>query len=103
MVISNDRGPRSERSGDKPRGRGRPTDVELETYRLDVGRSHGVQVKNIVGAIANEADINSRFIGDIKLNDEYSTIELPKGMPEATLKHLESVYVCKRQLKLRKE
>jgi len=94
---------RSERGGDKPRGRGRPTDVELETYRLDVGRAHGVQVKNIVGAIANEADINSRFIGDIKLNDDYSTIELPKGMPAETLKHLENVYVCKRQLKIRKD
>ncbi|WP_022942316.1 DEAD/DEAH box helicase [Psychromonas hadalis] len=99
----NDRGDRNDHGGDKPRGRGRPTDIELETYRLDVGRSHGVQVKNIVGAIANEADINSRFIGDIKLNDDYSTIELPKGMPEKTLKHLESVYVCKRQLKIRKD
>ncbi|MEI6896535.1 MAG: DEAD/DEAH box helicase [Psychromonas sp.] len=98
-----DRGDRNERGGDKPRGRGRPTDVELETYRLDVGRSHGVQVKNIVGAIANEANINSRFIGDIKLNDDYSTIELPKGMPEKTLKHLESVYVCKRQLNIKKD
>ncbi|PKF60263.1 ATP-dependent RNA helicase [Psychromonas sp. psych-6C06] len=98
-----DRGDRSERGGDKPRGRGRPTDVELETYRLDVGRSHGVQVKNIVGAIANEANINSRFIGDIKLNDNYSTIELPKGMPEKTMKHLEGVYVCKRQLNIKKD
>jgi ATP-dependent RNA helicase DeaD len=97
-----ERGDRNEQGGDKPRGRGRPTDVELETYRLDVGRSHGVQVKNIVGAIANEADINSRFIGDIKLSDDYSTIELPKGMPEKTLKHLESVYVCKRQLNIKK-
>ncbi|WP_019615451.1 DEAD/DEAH box helicase [Psychromonas ossibalaenae] len=100
---SRDRGrDRAERGGDKPRGRGRPTDVELETYRLDVGRSHGVQVKNIVGAIANEADINSRFIGDIKLSDDHSTIELPKGMPADTLKHLENVYVCKRQLKIKK-
>jgi ATP-dependent RNA helicase DeaD len=102
----NDRGDRgrdrNEQGGDKPRGRGRPTDVELEVYRIDVGRSHGVQVKNIVGAIANEADINSRFIGDIKLNDDYSTIELPKGMPAETMKHLENVYVCKRQLKIKK-
>lgn len=97
------RGRDSERGGDKPRGRGRPTDIELETYRLDVGRSHGVQVKNIVGAIANEADINSRFIGDIKLKDDHSTIELPKGMPDATLKHLEKVYVCKRPLNIRKD
>jgi ATP-dependent RNA helicase DeaD len=103
-----DRGDRGERGkgrerGDKPRGRGRPTDVELEKYRLEVGRAHGVQVKNIVGAIANEADINSRFIGDIRLHDDYSTIELPKGMPDATLKHLQKVYVCKRQLKIKKD
>jgi len=87
---------------DKPRVRSRPTDVELETYRLDIGRTHGVQVKNIVGAIANEANINSRFIGDIKLNKDYSTVELPKGMPEKIMKHLEKIYICNRLLKIRK-
>jgi len=71
-------------------------------FRLDVGREHGVQVKNIVGAIANEANINSRFIGDIRLNDDHSTIELPKGMPEETLSHLRNVQVCKRPLNLKK-
>lgn len=98
------RGDRNDRpqGEDKPRGRGRPTDIELEMFRLDVGRSHGVQVKNIVGAIANEANINSRFIGDIRLNDDHSTIELPKGMPEETLKHLRSVLVCNRALNIKK-
>ena len=104
--VRNDRsrGDRNDRprSEDKPRGRGRPTDVELEMFRLDVGREHGVQVKNIVGAIANEANINSRFIGDIRLNDDHSTIELPKGMPDNTLAHLRSVQVCKRPLNLKK-
>ncbi|MDA7746200.1 DEAD/DEAH box helicase [Psychromonas sp.] len=107
----NDRNERSDRprrdrndsrGDDKPRGRGRPTDVELEMFRLDVGREHGVQVKNIVGAIANEANINSRFIGDIRLNDDHSTIELPKGMPTETLSHLKNVLVCKRPLNLKK-
>ena len=51
-------------------------------YRIDVGRDHGVQVKDIVGAIANEAGIESRFIGRIALYDESSTIELPAGMPK---------------------
>ncbi|MEL0630217.1 DEAD/DEAH box helicase [Psychromonas aquatilis] len=96
------RGERNNRSEDKPRGRGRPTDVELEMFRLDVGREHGVQVKNIVGAIANEANINSRFIGDIRLNNDHSTIELPKGMPAETLTHLKNVQVCKRPLNLKK-
>ncbi len=51
-------------------------------YRIDVGRDHGVQVKDIVGAIANEAGIESRFIGRIALYDESSTVELPAGMPK---------------------
>jgi ATP-dependent RNA helicase DeaD len=50
-------------------------------YRIDVGRDHGAQVKDIVGAIANEAGIESRFIGRIALYDESSTVELPAGMP----------------------
>jgi ATP-dependent RNA helicase DeaD len=50
-------------------------------YRIDVGRDHGVQVKDIVGAIANESGIESRFIGRIALYEESSTIELPSGMP----------------------
>lgn len=97
-----DRRGRQRNEGDRPRGRGRPTDVELEKYRLEVGRAHGVQVKNIVGAIANEANINSRFIGDIRLNDDHSTVELPAGMPKETLKHLQTVQICKRNLELKK-
>ncbi|HJW25429.1 MAG TPA: DEAD/DEAH box helicase [Rhodocyclaceae bacterium] len=55
---------------------------EMTRYRIDVGRDHGVQVKDIVGAIANEAGIESRFIGRIALYDESSTVELPAGMPK---------------------
>ena len=75
-----DRGerPRFE-GGDKPR---RPAPAgDVVRYRIDVGRDHGVQVKDIVGAIANEAGIESRFIGRIALYEESSTVELPAGMP----------------------
>ena len=34
---------------------------------LGVGRDDGVEVRAIVGAIANEGDISSRYIGNIKL------------------------------------
>ncbi len=65
---------------DKPR-RTAPPAGDMVRYRIDVGRDHGVQVKDIVGAIANEAGIESRFIGRIGLYDESSTVELPAGMP----------------------
>jgi ATP-dependent RNA helicase DeaD len=54
---------------------------DMVRYRIDVGRDHGVEVRDIVGAIANEAGIESRFIGRIALYEESSTVELPAGMP----------------------
>jgi len=77
--------PSFECRGERPRREDRPTRSaptgDMVRYRIDVGRDHGVQVKDIVGAIANEAGIESRFIGRIGLYDESSTIELPAGMP----------------------
>ncbi|MFB5745229.1 DEAD/DEAH family ATP-dependent RNA helicase [Cedecea sp. S5-13] len=86
----NDRGPRGdrpERGGeDRPR-RERREAGDMELYRIEVGRDDGVEVRHIVGAIANEGDISSRYIGNIKLFGTHSTIELPKGMPGEVLQH----------------
>ncbi|WP_312947877.1 DEAD/DEAH family ATP-dependent RNA helicase [Superficieibacter sp.] len=83
----NDRGPRPERSGeDRPR-RERRDAGDMQLYRIEVGRDDGVEVRHIVGAIANEGDISSRYIGNIKLFASHSTIELPKGMPGDVLQH----------------
>jgi ATP-dependent RNA helicase DeaD len=97
----NDRGERRERSERPERGERRPA-AEMEVFRIEVGRTDGVQVKNIVGAIANEANINSRNIGGIRLHDDYSTIELPKGMPSEQLQQLQQVYVCNKALRMSK-
>ncbi|REF25863.1 ATP-dependent RNA helicase CsdA [Xenorhabdus cabanillasii] len=77
-----DRGDR----GDRPR-RERRDVGDMELYRIEVGRDDGVEVRHIVGAIANEGDISSRYIGNIKLFATHSTIELPKGMPGEVLSH----------------
>ncbi len=82
-----DRGERSERPRfeDRPPRADRPPRPapagDMVRYRIDVGREHGVEVRDIVGAIANEAGIESRFIGRIGLYEESSTVELPAGMP----------------------
>ncbi|WP_341743429.1 DEAD/DEAH box helicase [Azonexus hydrophilus] len=85
-----DRGERSERPRfedrpERPRREDRPARPapagDMVRYRIDVGREHGVEVRDIVGAIANEAGIESRFIGRIGLYEESSTVELPAGMP----------------------
>jgi ATP-dependent RNA helicase DeaD len=95
--------PRFEERGERPRLDDRPRfddrprrtapAGEMVRYRIDVGRDHGVQVKDIVGAIANEAGIESRFIGRIGLYDESSTVELPAGMPKEAENALKRVRV----------
>ena len=66
--------------GQRGRGEGRPAE-RMETYRIEVGRVHQVKPANIVGAIANETGLESRFIGRIEIFDEHSTVDLLEGMP----------------------
>ena len=72
----------------------------MVTYRIEVGRNDDVSPKNIVGAIANEADIDAQFIGHITLHDDHSTVDLPEGMPKELFDHLYKVRVCQKPLKL---
>ncbi len=90
--------PRSaERRGER-KGYGNPQPMDL--YRIEVGRGDGVEVRHIVGAIANEGDINSRYIGHIKLYDDYSTIELPQGMPKELLQQFGKTRVLNKQMRM---
>ncbi|WP_133405578.1 DEAD/DEAH box helicase [Parashewanella tropica] len=76
-------------------------DVKMCRYVIEVGRDNNVGVGNIVGAIANEANIDSRYIGQIHLYDAVTTVDLPEGMPKDVLQHLKKVRVCGRQLNIR--
>ncbi len=75
-------------------------DYPQELFRIDVGRVHGVKPGNIVGAIANEAGLQSRFITGLKIHDDHSTVRLPKGMAKEIFQDLNKAWVCGRQLKL---
>jgi len=75
-------------------------DVDKETYRVAVGHEHQVKPGNIVGAIANEAGMDSKFIGRIQIFDTYSLVDLPKGMPKEVLQHLKKVWVAGQELRI---
>jgi ATP-dependent RNA helicase DeaD len=76
------------------------TEAPTETFRIEVGHRHGVKPANIVGAIANEAGIESRYIGRIDIHDDYSTVDLPTGMPRELLLELQKVWVSGQQLRI---
>lgn len=120
-----ERGERSERprrereerfgSEERPPRRERPsfpTDVSdddrgnavvMVRYRIEVGRNQGASPKDIVGAIANEANLPSRLIGRIDLFDDYSTVDLPDDLDRETLQILRSAWVRRRQLNIARE
>ena len=70
------------------------------TYRIEVGHEHGVKPGNIIGAIANESGLDSRFIGRLSIGDHFSLIDLPEGMPTEIFEHLKKVWVMQQQLRI---
>ena len=78
-----------------------PADFASQTYRIEVGHQHGVQPGNIVGAIANEAELEARYIGRIDIRDDFTLVDLPEGMPPELLAHLKKVRVASRPLQMR--
>jgi ATP-dependent RNA helicase DeaD len=88
-----DRGERSPRKAKVAR-----TDVDWQTYRLEVGKEHGAKPGDIVGAIANEIKLDSSFIGQINLCDRHTLVQLPKGMPEKSFTQLKRVQVRRQAL-----
>ena len=81
----------------------KPQEEGMGTFRIEVGHSHGVKPGNIVGAIANEAGIESKFIGRIEIYDDYSTLDLPVDMPPDLIEHLKTVWVAGQQLNITRD
>lgn len=95
---SRDRQARKER--DRSSRKGAPTEEGLQRFRIEVGHNHGVKPANIVGAIANEAGLDSQHIGRIDIHDDYSLVDLPEAMPKAIFNDLKKVWVSGQQLKI---
>jgi ATP-dependent RNA helicase DeaD len=73
-------------------------DVAMQRFRIAVGYQHGVKPGNIVGAIANEAELDSDYIGHIEIYETYSTVDLPAGMPRDAFSALRKARVCQQRL-----
>ncbi|UVW28061.1 DEAD/DEAH box helicase [Massilia sp. H6] len=81
----------------------RESEPGMATFRIEVGHQHGVKPGNIVGAIANEANIPSKYIGRIEIYDDFSTLDLPDDMPPDLVSHLKTVWVAGQQLNITRD
>ncbi|MCP4713683.1 MAG: DEAD/DEAH box helicase [Deltaproteobacteria bacterium] len=101
--LAFDRGqPRKKRTAARRERPESPPEDGMERYRIEVGHNHRVKPGNIVGAIANEAGIDSEHIGRITINDDHSTVDLPEGMPRTLLRSLKKVWISGQQLRISK-
>ncbi len=80
--------------------KGQPN-VDMVRYMVGVGYDDGLRPGNLVGAVANEADLESRYIGHIEILENYSIVDLPAGMPPETMKTLRNARVCGRALEIK--
>ncbi|MFN3880870.1 MAG: DEAD/DEAH box helicase [Nitrincola lacisaponensis] len=96
---------RDERADRKPaarRGRGNdPVSEGMQRYWIGVGYQHGVKPGNIVGAIANEAGVESQYIGRIDISENFSTVDLPNSIPAPMLQILKRARICGQPLNIR--
>jgi ATP-dependent RNA helicase DeaD len=72
----------------------------MVTCRIEVGDNDGVKKSNIVGAIANECDLDSAYIGKISIKDDHSFVDLPDGMPKSVVKMMKKIRVCGKPMQL---
>lgn len=98
-----ERRPRPERDDSRPRperSQGRRDQGDLVSYRIEVGHQHGATPREIVGAIANEAGLEGRYIGRIDIQDDHSLVDLPREMPHEVFNHLKRVFVRGQALRI---
>ncbi|MGL4192172.1 MAG: DEAD/DEAH box helicase [Vibrio sp.] len=90
------------RDGDRPARRefgGRDQENhDWHTYQLQVGRDQGVQVKDIVGALANELGLTKGSIGAIKLAQGHTFVQLPKSMSSDVTNKLRKLRIRQKEV-----
>jgi ATP-dependent RNA helicase DeaD len=73
----------------------------MATYRIAVGKRHRVEPRQIVGALANEGGLSRGDFGAIQIRPDFSLVELPADLPQATLDRLSDTRISGKLIELR--
>lgn len=101
-----DRGDRGGRGGydreDRPgREDRRRSSGPTATYRIEVGRRHKVEPRQIVGALANEGGFRREDFGAIQIRPDFSLVELPADLSRDTLARLDNTRISGRLIEIK--
>ncbi len=95
-------GPPRDRGQGPSRGKGR-SDVDMSTYRIEVGRRQKVEPRQIVGALANEGGLRSSDFGHIDIRPDHSLVELPANLSPDVWKRLRKTRISGKLIDLKAE
>ena len=70
---------------------------------VGAGRKAGIRPGDLVGAIANEANIDSRSIGAIEIADRFSLVEVPESMAEQVIDALRATTIKGKRVTVRRD
>ena len=98
-----DRGERPERSGERreraPRGDFGPR-VGMATLHLSLGTRAGIRPGDLVGAIANEANISSKMISGVEIKEFTSKVDVPEDNVQAIIDALHATRIRGRKVQV---
>ena len=97
-----DREPREDR-GSRRGGRGRQPDLDVTRVYVGAGRKSGIRPGDLVGAIANEARVDSSNIGAIEIADRFSLVEVPERIAERIIDALRSTKIKGKRVTVRRD
>ena len=101
LISEKKKGERKHNSfGEKGKSKQARPERGMERFRIEVGINHDVKASNIVGAISNEAGVESRYIKNVTIHKDYTTLDLPNEMPRNIFNMLKKVWICGKQLNI---
>ena len=86
---------------DRTERRARPNAGPMSTYRIEVGKRHKVEPRQIVGAIANEGGLSREDFGHIKILPDFSLVDLPANLPGDVLDKLKGTRISGKLIEIR--
>lgn len=93
---------RPERSASRERRQPR-SDVPMAMYRINVGKRHKVEPRQIVGAIANEGGLRRADFGHIQIRPDFSLVELPADLPGTVWEALRNTRISGKLIELQRD
>ncbi|MBS1698161.1 MAG: DEAD/DEAH box helicase [Actinobacteria bacterium] len=101
---------RNDRSGSRDRDRDdrgsrpeRRSRGDYTPYRIEVGRRHRVEPRQIVGALANEGGLGRDDFGAITIRPDFSIVELPTNLDSSVLDRLRDTRISGRLIEIQRD